>query len=171
MVRTDLELDECSQVGELPEFSMLFTLDGKYSHLCWYGLGPDETYQDRCHARLGVYRNQVKDNLARYLVPQECGNKMKVRWAVVTDDDGKGLYFDCQELCFSALPYTPQELDHARHSNELPLALNTYIRVGTQMGVGGDDTWGALTHPEYMIDNTKPLRLSFSFGGILYKEQ
>jgi beta-galactosidase len=35
-----------------------------------------------------------------------------------------------------------------------------------QMGVGGDDSWGARTHPEYLIDVSKPLSFEFSFRGI-----
>ena len=30
-----------------------------------------------------------------------------------------------------------------------------------QMGIGGDDTWGAKTHPEYCIDNSVPLQMRF----------
>ena len=55
------------------------------------GLGPAETYADRKHgAKLGIYENMVTDNLARYLVPQECGSKEGVRWAKITDRKGQG---------------------------------------------------------------------------------
>ena len=165
-VRVHMLLDESREVGELPEFSMLFTLDAELSHLEWYGLGPWETYPDRCHAKTGVYRNRVADNMAKYLVPQECGNKQEVRWAKVTDDLGRGILFTADRLGFSALPWSPQQLDDARHANELPDPLYTYVRIGRQMGIGGDDTWGALVHPEYLLDNTKPMEITFCFRGI-----
>ena len=104
--------------------------------------------------------------MAAYLVPQECGNKMDVRWAKVTDGSGAGLLFEADGLCLSALPYSPHQLDDAFHPNELPPVLHTFVRIGRQMGIGGDDTWGALTHPEYRIDNSCPLELHFSFRGI-----
>ena len=105
--------------------------------------------------------------MAGYLVPQECGNKVGVRYATITDEKGRGLLVRGDQLHFSALPYSPHEIDNATHSIELPPIHNTYIRVGLQqMGVAGDDTWGALTHPEYLIDNHQPLTLSFSFRGI-----
>ena len=45
-------------------------------------MGPEETYADRRRgAKLGVYKNKVADNMAKYLVPQECGNKVGVRYA------------------------------------------------------------------------------------------
>jgi beta-galactosidase len=145
---------------------MLFTMDADYDRLKWYGLGPEETYMDRCHAKLGIYRNRVPDNMAAYLRPQECGNKMGVRTASVTDRNGRGLRFTSDGLQFSALPYTPHQIDTAEHSNELPPALSTIVRIGLQMGIGGDDTWGALVHREYFLDNSKPMEIEFSFRGL-----
>ena len=165
-VQVDLTLEASADVGILPELSMMFTLDADYDRLTWYGLGPDETYPDRRHAKLGIYENRVRDNMARYLVPQECGNKMDVRWARITDENGRGLLFEGDGLCFSALPYSPHQLDNAFHPNELPPVLHTYVRIGTQMGIGGDDTWGALVHPEYLLDNTQPMTVSFRFKGV-----
>ena len=157
-------MEASSEVGELPEYSVIFTMDADYENVKWYGLGPDETYMDRNHAKLGVYDNKVQDNMSKYLVPQECGNKTGVRWIQVTDNRGRGLEFYGRELSVSVLPYTPHEIDCATHPNHLPPVQNTYVRVGLcQMGIAGDDTWGARTHPEFMIDNSKALELEFSF--------
>ena len=162
-----LKMDKSSEVGELPEFGLLFTFDRALSNLKWYGLGPEETYADRDHAKLSVYRCRVKDNMAKYLVPQECGNKRGVRFAELTDDSGLGLRFEGENLNFSALPFSPHEIDNALHDFELPEINYTYVRLAlAQMGVGGDDTWGARTKPEHMIDNSKRLELDFSFRGI-----
>ncbi|MCR5452564.1 MAG: DUF4981 domain-containing protein, partial [Lachnospiraceae bacterium] len=162
-----LEMDGADEIGELPEFGLLFTLDADYDRLKWYGLGPDETYMDRNHAKLDVYENNVSDNMAKYLRPQECGNKEGVRWATVTDRSGIGFCFSGEDLSFSALPYSPHDIDNAGHTNELPPVLSTYIRVAkAQMGVGGDDTWGALVHPEYLLDTKGKLIFDFSFRGV-----
>lgn len=48
--------------------------------------------------------------MAKYLVPQECGNKMGVYWAEVTDRYGHGIRFTGDSMNFSALPYTPHEV-------------------------------------------------------------
>ena len=162
-----MHMDASAEVGELPEYSMMFTMDADYDRLTWYGLGPEETYADRCHAKLGLYSNRIADNMAKYLVPQECGNKTGVRFAKITDEKGRGILIRGDKLSFSALPYSPHEIDCATHSNELPPIQSTFLRVGSQqMGIAGDDTWGALTHPEYLIDNSRPLTLTFSFRGI-----
>ncbi len=162
-----LFMSESAAVGELPEFSVIFGFDADLKNLHWYGLGPEETYVDRFHGKLGVYANQVQDNMAGYLVPQECGNHIGVRYAELTDDRGRGIRFEGDALSLSVLPYTPHELDNASHPFELPPVHYTYVRVGLmQMGVAGDDTWGARTKPEHMIDNKSPLSLEFSFKGI-----
>ena len=166
-VDVHLQMDSADEVGLLPEFGVLFTMDADYDRMKWYGLGPGETYADRNHACLGIYETNIADNFARYLRPQESGNRSGVRYAEVTDASGRGLRFTGKALNFSALPYSPHEIDNARHPNELPPVLYTYVRVAlAQMGVGGDDTWGAEVHPEYLIDGSGRLELDFSFRGL-----
>ena len=164
-----LSMDPSAEVGELPEFGVIFPVKADYDHLKWYGLGPEETYADRKAAKLDVYENLVPENMAKYLVPQECGNKTDVRWAEVTDETGRGIRVEetGELLNVNVLPYSPHEIDCARHPNELPLPLYSWVRVSLcQMGVGGDDTWGAKTHPEYCIDNSKALTLRFRMRAI-----
>ena len=171
-VKTTLSYDPAKELGDMPEFGVMFKLSADYDHLEWYGLGPAETYADRCKgARLGVYRNLVKDNMAAYIVPQECGAKTGVRYAKVTDRKGRGMLFEmdpnCGPMMFSALPYTPHELENARHPYELPEVHYTVVRAALgQMGVGGDDSWGSPTHPEYLLKADKKMEFSFSFRGI-----
>ena len=167
-VETKLTYDPVEGLPDMPEFGMMFKLNADYDNVEWYGYGPQETYADRRHgAKLGIYKNKAADNMAKYLVPQECGNKVGVRYAKVTDDRGRGLLFSGDELSFSALPYTPHELENAAHPYELPQVHYTVVRVAlAQMGVGGDDSWGAWVHPEYHIDVTKPLEFTFRFKGI-----
>ena len=147
---------------------MIFKLDADYNKVTWYGMGPEETYTDRRKgAKLGIYENQVADNVARYMVPQECGNKTGVRWAKVTDRKGRGMLFAGDQMEFSALPWTPHEMENAAHPFELPEVHYTVVRVAAQqMGVGGDDSWGAKTHEEYLLDTKNKMKFTFSFKGI-----
>jgi beta-galactosidase len=182
-VETTLFYEPVAELADMPEFGMMFRMKADYDRVEWYGMGPEETYADRSRgARLGIYQNHVADNMAQYLVPQECGNKTGVRYAKVTDDRGRGLLFccnaenggfahrdDCSDsgMSFSALPFTPHEIENATHHYELPEVHYTVIRAAmAQLGVGGDDSWGAPVHPEYHIDVTKPLEFTFCFRGI-----
>ena len=167
-IETTLSYDPVKELGDMPEFGMMFKLDADYDTVKWYGLGPQETYEDRQHGgKYGVYENKVADNVAEYLVPQESGNKCRVRYAKVMDKKGRGMLFFGDELSFSALPYTPHELENAAHHFELPPVHYTVIRVAKkQMGVGGDDSWGAHTHPEYLLDVSEKMEFTFCFRGI-----
>ena len=167
-IETKLMYDPVEGLPDMPEFGMMFQFNADYDNLTWYGMGPEETYADRRHgAKLGIYSNKVADNMAKYLVPQECGNKVGVRYARLVDAKGRGMMFEGDELSFSALPYTPHELENAAHVYELPQVHHTIVRVAlAQMGVGGDDSWGSWVHPEYHIDVTKPLEFTFRFKGI-----
>ena len=169
-VKTTLTYDPVKELGDMPEFGVIFKFNADYDNVQWYGLGEAETYADRKKgAKLGIYQNKVVDNMARYMVPQECGAKEEVRWAKVTDRKGRGMYFemDGESMMFSALPYTPHEMENAMHPYELPQIHYTVVRVAKgQMGIGGDDSWGAYTHPEYLLNADGKMEFSFSFKGI-----
>ena len=167
-MRITLSMDAVKELGDLPEFGVILKTDADFDHLEWYGNGPEETYADRqMGAKLGIYQNLVSDNLARYLVPQECGNKTEVRYAKVTDAKGRGLSFAGKGMSFCGLPWTPHELEYAAHANELPQVHYTVIRAAlAQMGVGGDDSWGAPVHPEYLLPAEGRLEFTFCMKGI-----
>lgn len=167
-IQTTLSYDTVKELGDMPEFGVMFKFDADYDHVTWYGMGPAETYVDRCKgAKLGVYKNKVEDNMAEYLVPQECGNKTGVRWATVTDRKGRGMMFTGDNMEFSALPYTPHEMENAMHPFELPQVHYTVVRVSKQqMGIAGDDSWGAVTHPEYLLKPEGKMEFTFTFKGI-----
>ena len=171
-VKTTLTYDPVKELGDMPEFGVIFKFNADYDHVEWYGLGSAETYADRKKgAKLGIYENMVKDNIARYMVPQECGAKEEVRWAKVTDRKGRGMLFEMDEnngpMMFSALPYTPHEMENAMHPYELPEVHYTVVRVAKeQMGVGGDDSWGARTHEEYLLKTDKKMEFSCVFKGL-----
>ena len=167
-IETTLSYDPVAELGDMPEFGMIMKIRADYDQVEWYGMGPAETYEDRQKgAKLGIYKNTVTDNLARYMVPQECGNKVGIRWAKVTDRRGRGLLFEGDSINFSALPWTPHEMENARHPFELPPIHYTVIRASMQqMGIAGDDSWGSRTHPEYLLDVSKKMTFTFRFRGI-----
>lgn len=153
------------KLPELPLFGLGFRIKRRFGSFRYYGLGPEENYADRrCGARLGIFESTARENLARYLMPQECGNRTGVRWAEVAADDGSGLRFSAAGEPFElgVLPYSASELGNALHRRELPEPSYTYVRIlAKQAGVGGDDSWGAPVHDEYRIPSGRPIELSF----------
>ena len=154
----------------LPAFGIEWKMKSKYANYRYYGYGPEENYNDRMQgARLGIHTGTARSNVTPYLMPQECGNRMGTRWVDVTDDEGNGVRFlgigDNFES--SVLPFSTYELDQATHQEELPNIHYTWVRIlAKQMGVGGDDSWGAPVQPQYVIPSDKNLRLTFSISRI-----
>ena len=154
---------------ELPEFGTLLTTSADFDRWRWYGDGPEESYVDRrAGARLGVHEADVRTALTPYLKPQEGGSRTGVRWAEVTDGRGVGIRLESAGgMEFSALPWTPHEVENAAHPSELPPIRRTVLRPALmRRGVGGDDSWGARTLPQYRLPRSGTLRFRFSFTGV-----
>lgn len=165
-----INMDYKSETGhyDLPEFGTMFKLKPEYENISWYGAGPMETYSDRLlGAKIDLFEGKVANQLAKYLSPQESGNKSHVRFAKLTDKKGRGLIVAGNCINVSALAYTPSEIEEARHDFELPPVTKTVLRVNlAQMGIGGDDTWGAPTLEDYLIKGEGNLKFSFVIKGI-----
>lgn len=154
---------------ELPCFGMSWKLPADCREITWYGLGPEETYQDRRRGgKLGIYKTTPEAGMSGYVVPQECGNHVETRWVEVCDENGTGLHIESQvPFEFSALPYTCHELESARHHYELPRPYAVVLRLlEAQTGVGGDNSWGAWAHEQYVLDSSKDREFHFTVRSI-----
>jgi beta-galactosidase len=157
-----------SKVPEMPRMGMQMQLPVEFSNLKWFGRGPHENYSDRYTSALkGLYVSSVSEQYVPYIRPQENGYKTDSRWLTLTDDSGTGLLVTGMPVfCFAALNYihddfeSPGKLSEYRkdaktantHTVDVkPRDLvNLNIDLG-QMGVGGDDSWGAMVHPQYRL--------------------
>ena len=164
------EYDGVKGLSDMPVFAMDFKMKKQYDKFTFYGMGPDENYIDRNNgARLGVYTLTALENFTKYLNPQECGNRTGVRYVNVYEENGAGLNFTATENPFemSVLPYNAYELDNAMHRDELPDPTYTWVRIAAkQMGVGGDDSWGAPVHKEFKINSEEAMSLEFIVSSI-----
>ena len=154
----------------IPIFAVSFKVPADYDQLEWYAMGPEENYSDRAKgARLGIFKNQVSDNLSGYVMPQESGNRTGVRRVNVTNKQGQGIRISAaaEPLECNFSPYTAFELENAQHHYELPNVHYTVVTVaGKQMGVGGDDSWGAPVHDEHLIHADKDMEFEFMINRI-----
>lgn len=149
---------------ELPRFGMRTTLPREFNRLQYYGRGPWENYSDRNTAALiGHYTDEVENQYYRgYIRPQESGYKTDVRWFSLCNDRGTGILIEgLQPICFSAIPYSAEELDPGlskkqQHPSDLPAPTGVHISIDlAQRGVGGDNSWGALPHQQYRLTAKK----------------
>jgi beta-galactosidase len=159
-------------IPEIPRMGMQMQLPAEFTNLKWLGRGPHENYADRkTSADVGLYESTVADQYTPYIRPQENGYKTDTRWLTVTNDNGSGILVTGDPLiCFSALNNihddfeSPGKLSQYRkdaktantHTIDVkPRDLvNLNVDLG-QMGVGGDNSWGALIHPKYRLLDKK----------------
>jgi beta-galactosidase len=160
----------------LPRFGMQLAMPAQYDQIQWYGLGPWETYWDRkTGGILGVYSSDIEDFIYDYIEPQENANRTDVRWMSVTDTAGTGLQFTGDNdaapedslLMTSAWPYLMSDLENVRHPTDMPSRSITTVNIDyKQMGVGGDNSWGAQPHSEYTLPANKPYTYGFTIRGV-----
>jgi beta-galactosidase len=155
-------------IPEIPRMGMQMQIPEDFTNLKWYGRGPHENYSDRkTSAYIGVYESTVADQYVPYIRPQENGYKTDTRWLTLTDDSGNGIMITGDPVvCFAALNNihddfeSPGKLSQYRkdaktantHTTDVRPRdfVNLNIDLG-QMGVGGDDSWGAMIHPKYRL--------------------
>ena len=166
---------------ELPEIvrmGMNLEMPRKYDQFTYLGRGPHENYLDRkTGAFVGLYKQTVAEQYWKYVRPQENGNKTDVRWLAITDNQGNGLLVVGTPLLeVSAHHNTLQDFEsiernygvkaekvsmYSRHYNDVKSRDLTSVNIDyKQMGVGGDDSWGARTHTEYRLTEKE---YSYSF--------
>ncbi|HHJ10035.1 MAG TPA: DUF4981 domain-containing protein [Bacteroidetes bacterium] len=147
-----------SILPELPRYGMDLQMPEDYAQVTWYGRGPQENYCDRkSGAFVGRYQSSVDNLFFSYISPQETGTRTDTRWVAIRNHDGNGLLFVGLPLVsWSALYYTEEDLTQPFRGSMHPYQLNKedFVNIHMDMkhmGVGGDNSWGARPHPQYMI--------------------
>ncbi|MFK0120176.1 glycoside hydrolase family 2 TIM barrel-domain containing protein [Streptomyces sp. NPDC090994] len=139
----------------IPEVGSLLFLPRRLDRLHWYGRGPEENHWDRnTGTDVGLYSGTVAEQWSGYIRPQENGNKTDVRWVALTDRRGAGLLASGEPLLeVNASRFTPEDLSTGvRHDYQLTPRDAVVLRLNhRQMGVGGDNSWGAHTHDEFKL--------------------
>ena len=144
---------------EIPRFGMIMTLPVAYDNFTYYGRGPWENYADRNTASfLGIYNGKVGDQYVPYVRPQENGNKTDVRWLTLTNGKGKGVMISgLQPLSVCALNNIPEDFDPGltkknQHISDITPRKMVVLCVDlAQRGLGGDNSWGAMPHEQYLL--------------------
>ena len=137
----------------------------EFDQVTWYGKGPDENYIDRQTGYdVGVYQSTVSDFFVDYIKPQETGNRIGTRWVSLTNADGIGLLAKAEDTIeFNALYYSPEDLSNALHSYQLESPQNITLRLNQrQMGLGGDQSWGAMPFEQYQIPANQTYAYSYT---------
>ena len=157
------------KLPDMPRFGMRWELPVNFDNLVYYGRGPQENYVDRNRsAFVGIYSGKVAGQYFNYVRPQENGYKTDVRWFELRNENGVGIRVSGNPLVsFSALhnPIEDFDMEHEkdyRHTSDIVKKDGVFICTDLkQMGVAGDDSWGATPYPQYLVP-AKDYQFSFS---------
>lgn len=157
------------ELPEMPRLGLRMILDPQYENMAWLGRGPHESYSDRkTSALIGKYSATVWEQYFPYARAQETANKTDVRWLELRNSSGDGILISSTEpLSVSAWNFPQEDIDYVpfnierRHGGSIFKKDMIWLNIDhKQMGVGGDNTWGAQVHPEYTIT---PQEWQYSF--------
>jgi beta-galactosidase len=155
-------------ITPLPRLGLITALSGNLRDISWYGRGPHETHWDRkTGAKLGRYQLTIDELHHPYVFPQLNGNRTDVRWVQLTDSSSRGIRFTADDvLQFIAHDYTDEDIETAQHDHELVRRDFVELQLDhQQMGIGGDNSWGAEVHEEYWV-KAQPYRYSLSIESV-----
>ena len=164
----------------MPRFAYRFNLKPEFKDMHWYGRGPHESYADRkTSAFVGNYQGAIRDQYHPYVRAQETANKMDCRSVKLS---GKKTSIEIKsnipfEIGAWEFNYDDLYLNEAeggdnltageitvganKHGSQILFGEQTTLIIShKQMGVGGDNSWGAMPHNQYLLND---LKYNFSF--------
>ncbi|MBT3193297.1 MAG: DUF4981 domain-containing protein [Verrucomicrobia bacterium] len=171
----ELEVAAAYQTGAGVKAPMRFGLElllpKQFENVTYYGRGPLPTYSDREFERIGIYETTVDQMWVDYSEPQENGNRSDVRWTALTDEKGIGLLFvGAPTLNFGAKHYEQNVINDAKYAFQMERSKSIHLNIDhLQMGVGGNNSWGATPMRPYLLAN-QDMRYHFRMVPIDGKE-
>ena len=155
-------LPQVNDIPLMPKFGMRLALDA--SQIEWYGRGPEENYSDRKRSQhIGHYQKLLTDYQTEYIRPQDNSYRCDVRWMSTIASGHHLTIRGLQPLCIRAYNYADEQLDMGhRHPCDIERDGLMHLNIDLNVhGVGGADTWGKRTLPEYTNPGTEPYLYSF----------
>ncbi len=150
----------------IPKFGMRTAVASADNLVSWCGRGPVENYPDRkLSQHLGMYFKSLGDFETEYIRPQDNGYRCDTRFISVNTVAHKLTISGLQPLCFNAHDYADEELDkYLRHPQDVRRDGLMHLNIDLNVhGVGGINTWGSRTSPQY----TLPGNVSYHYGFII----
>ena len=145
----------------LPRIGLTMAIPLDMRQVTWFGRGPGENYIDTKQAgRFGKYSFDVDELYTPYIFPQEFGNRMDTSWVSITDSRGAGLLaVGNPTINFSAMRFTADELEQARHTCELKPRDEVVLNLDYAQNGIGTASCGPAPWEQYLL-RTKEFRFS-----------
>lgn len=142
----------------LPRLGFEFKTPYKNNKFSYFGMGPNENYQDMHHASMiDLYESDRDAEYVNYVMPQEHGNHIETKVLSMKN----GLKFEAEGVMeINVSRYTPEILYKAQHQDELEENGATNIRIDYKNSGVGSWSCGPKLAEKYQL-NEKEIHFSF----------
>ncbi len=129
-----------TEFPELPRFGLRLFLNRELDQVCYFGMGPYESYIDKHQASLhGQYHTSVLKLQEDYIRPQENGSHTDCDYVTLSHDDYSLTAASEHTFSFQASVYTQEELEQKMHYHELEPSDSTILCLDyAQNGMGSN---------------------------------
>ena len=138
---------------DIPRVGIRFEVAQTYRRLEWLGLGPDESYPDRCKAQtFGHWASAIADQYHPYVRPQEYGAHEQTRKFSLQNDKGVGIEISLPKpMSFTARPHHDVDLTAAETIADLREHDTFEVRIDAAMRGLGTGACGPDILPDYCV--------------------
>ena len=142
----------------LPRMGYRLEMPQEYEQMAWFGRGPWDSYADRKESAFeGVWRSTVTDQMDKFVLPQEMGNKENVRWMALMNNEQKGLLFVASDqMAASASHWRPENNyknynNRTKHPYEMVMSETTVVHLDAAMRGLGNASCGQDVMEKYEL--------------------
>jgi beta-galactosidase len=148
-------------IEQIPRFALQIETVSGFENLEYFAKGPRSCYTDiQNHAYHDIFRTSVTDQYEDMIKPQEHGNHVDAKYAVLSDGTST-LRASGDGFEFSALHYSPEMLEKAKHNWELVPSEHTFLLINYKVCGLGSNSCGHRALPPYSFYE-KQFRFGFT---------
>ena len=151
----------------MPRMGFRLIMPKGYEEMAWLGRGPWDSYADRKEAaHVGLYHSTVSEQMDKFVLPQEMGNKEEVRWMALHDENREGMLFVAPSKMAASAAHWKAENNYTnrynrkRHPHEMTLVSQTVVCLDAAMRALGNASCGPDVLDQYEL---KAHTMAFSF--------
>ncbi len=151
-ISVKMEVTRNPDFPELPRFGLRLFLPKEMDQVTYFGLGPEESYVDKCRAAShGIYSSTVAALHEDYLRPQENGSHNDCDYVIVSGAVRTMKAYGDRPFSFNASVYTQEELEEKKHNFELVPCKSTVLNLDYRQNGIGSNSCGPRLQEKYRL--------------------
>ena len=155
-ISVKMDVAKNPELPELPRFGLRLFLKKDMDQLEYYGIGPQESYIDKCKAGShGIYTGSVTDQHEDYIRPQENGSHTDCDYVIVKGSVLGIVAYGAQSFAFNVSEYTQEELTKKAHNYELVPCGSTVLCLDYKQNGIGSQSCGPRLKEKYRFNEER----------------